>query len=53
MRKIIPIAAAISFAFPAAAQEAPTESVDEAIGAQSSICGGGRYDYLAEEIGGP
>jgi histidyl-tRNA synthetase len=29
------------------------EFVDEAIGAQSSICGGGRYDYLAEEIGGP
>ena len=29
------------------------EFVDEAIGAQSSICGGGRYDYLVEEIGGP
>ena len=29
------------------------EFVDEAIGAQSSICGGGRYDYLIEEIGGP
>jgi histidyl-tRNA synthetase len=29
------------------------EFVDEAIGAQSSICGGGRYDYLAEELGGP
>ena len=28
------------------------EFVDEAVGAQSSICGGGRYDYLAEEIGG-
>jgi histidyl-tRNA synthetase len=28
------------------------EFVDEAIGAQSSICGGGRYDYLVEEIGG-
>ncbi len=28
------------------------EFVDEAIGAQSTICGGGRYDYLAEEIGG-
>ena len=27
--------------------------MDEAIGAQSSICGGGRYDYLIEEIGGP
>ena len=29
------------------------EFVDEAIGAQSTICGGGRYDYLAEELGGP
>jgi histidyl-tRNA synthetase len=28
------------------------EFVDQAIGAQSSICGGGRYDYLAEELGG-
>jgi histidyl-tRNA synthetase len=28
------------------------EFVDEGIGAQSSICGGGRYDYLAEELGG-
>jgi histidyl-tRNA synthetase len=28
------------------------EFVDEAIGAQSSISGGGRYDYLAEELGG-
>jgi histidyl-tRNA synthetase len=28
------------------------EFVDERIGAQSSICGGGRYDYLAEELGG-
>jgi histidyl-tRNA synthetase len=28
------------------------EFVDEAIGAQSSICGGGRYDHLAEELGG-
>jgi histidyl-tRNA synthetase len=28
------------------------EFVDEAIGAQSSICGGGRYDYLAEALGG-
>jgi len=27
------------------------EFVDEAIGAQSSIMGGGRYDYLAEELG--
>jgi histidyl-tRNA synthetase len=25
----------------------------EALGAQSSLCGGGRYDYLIEEIGGP
>ncbi len=29
------------------------EFVDEAIGAQSTICGGGRYDGLAEELGGP
>jgi histidyl-tRNA synthetase len=29
------------------------EFVDEAIGAQSSIVGGGRYDYLIEELGGP
>jgi histidyl-tRNA synthetase len=29
------------------------EFVDEAIGAQSSICGGGRYDGLIEAIGGP
>ncbi|HEU0304311.1 MAG TPA: histidine--tRNA ligase, partial [Gaiellaceae bacterium] len=28
------------------------EFVDETIGAQSSIAGGGRYDYLAEELGG-
>jgi histidyl-tRNA synthetase len=28
------------------------EFLDEAIGAQSSILGGGRYDYLAEELGG-
>jgi histidyl-tRNA synthetase len=28
------------------------EFVDEAIGAQSAIAGGGRYDYLAEELGG-
>ena len=28
------------------------EFVDAAIGAQSSICGGGRYDGLIEEIGG-
>jgi histidyl-tRNA synthetase len=29
------------------------EFKDEAIGAQSSICGGGRYDGLIEAIGGP
>jgi histidyl-tRNA synthetase len=29
------------------------EFVDEAIGAQSTICGGGRYDGLVEAIGGP
>ena len=29
------------------------EFKDEAIGAQDSICGGGRYDGLIEEIGGP
>jgi histidyl-tRNA synthetase len=28
------------------------EFVDEALGGQSTICGGGRYDYLAEELGG-
>jgi histidyl-tRNA synthetase len=28
------------------------EFVDEAIGAQSTIAGGGRYDYLAEALGG-
>jgi histidyl-tRNA synthetase len=28
------------------------EFVDEAIGAQSSICGGGRYDGLVEQLGG-
>ncbi len=28
------------------------EFVDEAIGAQSSICGGGRYDHLAEALDG-
>jgi histidyl-tRNA synthetase len=28
------------------------EFVDEAIGAKSTICGGGRYDGLIEEIGG-
>ena len=29
------------------------EFIDEAIGAKSSILGGGRYDYLVEELGGP
>ncbi|TMK74800.1 MAG: histidine--tRNA ligase, partial [Actinobacteria bacterium] len=29
------------------------EFMGEALGAQSSLCGGGRYDYLIEEIGGP
>jgi histidyl-tRNA synthetase len=29
------------------------EFVDEAIGAKDTICGGGRYDDLIEEIGGP
>jgi histidyl-tRNA synthetase len=29
------------------------EFMGEALGAQSSVCGGGRYDYLIEEIGGP
>jgi histidyl-tRNA synthetase len=29
------------------------EFVDEAIGAKDAICGGGRYDGLIEEIGGP
>jgi histidyl-tRNA synthetase len=29
------------------------EFMGEALGAQSSLCGGGRYDYLLEEIGGP
>ena len=28
------------------------EFIDEAIGAQSSICGGGRYDGLIQELGG-
>src|SRR4029453_7363045 len=31
----------------------PFESKAEAIGAQDSICGGGRYDGLIEAIGGP
>jgi len=25
----------------------------EGLGAQNTVCGGGRYDYLAEELGGP
>jgi histidyl-tRNA synthetase len=29
------------------------EFMGEALGAQSSLCGGGRYDYLIEELGGP
>jgi histidyl-tRNA synthetase len=29
------------------------EFIDEAIGAKSSIVGGGRYDYLVEQLGGP
>jgi histidyl-tRNA synthetase len=29
------------------------EFLGDALGAQDSICGGGRYDYLIEEIGGP
>jgi histidyl-tRNA synthetase len=29
------------------------EFMGEALGAQSSLVGGGRYDYLVEEIGGP
>ena len=29
------------------------EFVSEAIGAQGTVCGGGRYDGLVEEIGGP
>jgi histidyl-tRNA synthetase len=29
------------------------EFVGEALGAKDVICGGGRYDYLVEEIGGP
>ncbi|MCI2061350.1 MAG: histidine--tRNA ligase [Eubacteriaceae bacterium] len=29
------------------------EFISENIGAQSTVCGGGRYDYLTEEIGGP
>src|SRR5215216_5951371 len=29
------------------------EFMGKALGAQSSLCGGGRYDYLIEELGGP
>ena len=29
------------------------EFIGEALGAQNDICGGGRYDYLVEELGGP
>ncbi len=29
------------------------EFVNESIGAQSTVCGGGRYDGLVEELGGP
>ena len=29
------------------------EFMGDALGAQSSLCGGGRYDYLVEEVGGP
>lgn len=29
------------------------ELVSENVGSQGTICGGGRYDYLVEELGGP
>jgi len=29
------------------------EFVTDTIGAQGTVCGGGRYDHLVEEIGGP
>ena len=29
------------------------EFVSTSIGAQGTVCGGGRYDGLVEEIGGP
>ncbi len=29
------------------------EFVSDKLGAQSTVCGGGRYDHLVEEIGGP
>jgi histidyl-tRNA synthetase len=34
-------------------QKTAFEVMAEGIGAQSAICGGGRYDGLVEEIGGP
>ncbi len=34
-------------------QKTAFEVIAEGIGAQSAICGGGRYDGLVEEIGGP
>ncbi len=34
-------------------QKTAFEIMAEGIGAQSAICGGGRYDRLVEEIGGP
>ena len=41
-----------SFAGSTTTRARPSSSSDEAIGAQSSIFGGGRYDWLIEEIGG-
>lgn len=29
------------------------EFVSDSLGAQSTVCGGGRYDHLSEELGGP
>ena len=29
------------------------EFISEDLGAQSTVCGGGRYDHLVEEVGGP
>ena len=29
------------------------EFISEGIGSQSTVCGGGRYDGLMEELGGP
>ena len=31
----------------------PLEFVTNSIGAQGTVCGGGRYDHLVEEVGGP